>query len=137
VLELSAAMGGRGYPARAVATTGCRAITVPADALLALLAVDPGVQRDVFGFLSSRMASVMQLVEEVAFRRTDERLAAFLLREAQGAPPAVRMTHDAIAERLGTAREVVSRPSRADGAARRGRAVPRRGAHPGDPGPRR
>ena len=109
VLELSAAMGGRGYPAQAVATSGGRAVTVPADALLGLLAVNPGVQRFVFGFLSSRLASVMQLVEEVAFRRMDERLAAFLRREARGAPTSVRMTHDAIADRLGTAREVVSR----------------------------
>lgn len=109
VLELSAAMGRSGYPARAVATTGGRAVTVPADALLGLLATDAAVQRFVFGFMSVRLASVMQLVEEVAFRRMDERLEAFLRREAQGEPPVVRMTHDAIAERLGTAREVVSR----------------------------
>ena len=44
-----------------------------------------------------------------AFRRMDERLAGFLRREALGAPPVVHMTHDQIAERLGTAREVVSR----------------------------
>lgn len=109
VLELSAAMGRSGYPARAVAATDGRAVTVPADALAELLAVDAGVQRYVFGFMSARMASVMQLVEEVTFRRMDERLAAFLRREARGEPPVVRMTHDAIAERLGTAREVVSR----------------------------
>lgn len=109
VLELSSAMGAIGYPARAVAATGGRAVTVPADALLSLLAVDPGVQRFVFGFLSSRLAGVMQLVEEVAFRRMDERLTAFLRREARGEPPVVRLTHDAIAERLGTVREVVSR----------------------------
>ena len=109
VLELSAAMGGHGYPANAVAASAGRAVTVPADALLSLLADDPGVQRYVFGFMSSRLASVMQLVQEVAFRRMDDRLAAFLRREAGGTPPAVHMTHDAIAERLGTAREVVSR----------------------------
>lgn len=51
----------------------------------------------------------MALVEEVAFRRMDERLAAFLQREAEGRPPVIRLTHQAIAERLGTAREVVSR----------------------------
>jgi CRP/FNR family transcriptional regulator, anaerobic regulatory protein len=109
VLELSAAMGRSGYPARAVATVGGRALTIPADALLDLLAVDPGVQRFVFGLLSRRLASVMQLVEEVAFRRMDERLVAFLRREARGEPPVVALTHDAIAERLGTVREVVSR----------------------------
>jgi len=109
VLELSAAMGRSGYPARAVATTGGRAVTVPADALVELLAIDPGVQRFVFGFMSARLASVMQLVEEVAFRKMDERLEAFLRREARGDAPVVRLTHDAIAERLGTAREVVSR----------------------------
>lgn len=109
VLELSAAMGRSGYPARAVATTGGRAVTVPADALTDLLAIDAGVQKFVFGFMSARLASVMQLVEEVAFRKMDERLETFLRREASGEPPVVRMTHDAIAERLGTAREVVSR----------------------------
>ncbi len=109
VLELSAAMGRSGYPAQAVATTGGTAVTVPADALLGLLASDAAVQRYVFGFMSARLASVMQLVEEVAFRRMDERLEAFLRREAGGEPAVVRMTHDAIAERLGTAREVVSR----------------------------
>jgi CRP/FNR family transcriptional regulator len=109
ILELTAAMGHIGYQARAVATTAGRALTIPAGDLQALLAVDPGVQRFVFGFLSTRLTSVMRLVEEVAFRRMDERLIAFLRREARGDPPAVRLTHDQIAERLGTVREVVSR----------------------------
>ncbi len=109
ILELAAAMGRSGYPARAAATTAGRALVVPADALLGLLAVDPGVQQFVFTFLSTRLASVMQLVQEVAFRRMDERLVAFLRREARGEPPVVRLTHDQIAEHLGTVREVVSR----------------------------
>ncbi len=109
VLELAAAMGRSGYPARAEATSAGRAVTVPTDALLSLLAVDPGVQRHVFGFLSARLVGVMRLVEEVAFHRMDSRLLALLVREARGEPPTVRLTHDGIAERLGTAREVVSR----------------------------
>jgi len=109
VLELSSAMGRTPYPARAVATRSGRVVVLPATSLLDLLATDPGVQRGVFGLLSSRLASVMELVEEVAFRRMDERLEAFLRREAGSETGTVRLTHESIAERLGTAREVVSR----------------------------
>lgn len=109
VLEISSAMGRSSYPARAVASRNGRAVVLPASSLLELLADDPGVQRGVFGVLSHRLASVMELVEEVAFRRMDERLEALLRREAAAGDGVVRLTHEAIAERLGTAREVVSR----------------------------
>lgn len=109
VLEISAAMGRSAYPARAVASRVGRAVVIPASTLMALLADDPGVQRGVFGLLSRRLASVMELVEEVAFRRMDERLEALLRREAAAGGGIVRLTHEAVADRLGTAREVVSR----------------------------
>jgi CRP/FNR family transcriptional regulator len=109
VLEISSAMGRSPYPARAVASGPGRAVVVPASTLLDLLATDPGVQRGVFGVLSRRLASVMELVEEVAFRRMDERLEALLRREAAAGGGSVHLTHEAVADRLGTAREVVSR----------------------------
>lgn len=109
VLEVSAAMGATGYPAGAVASSGGHARVLPVSTLRELMAGDREVQAFVFSVLAERLADVMTLVAEVAFRRMDERLKAFLEREATGTPPTVHLTHEAIAERLGTAREVVSR----------------------------
>ncbi len=50
----------------------------------------------------------MLLVEEVAFRRIDLRLARFLV-ERRDARGVLEITHQALAIELGTAREVVSR----------------------------
>jgi CRP/FNR family transcriptional regulator len=51
------------------------------------------------------MAELMQLVEEVAFRKLDQRLAALLL----GKGRVVRATHQQLADELGSVREMVSR----------------------------
>ena len=62
--------------------------------------------------ISCLFSEVMTLVEEVAFRKMDQRLAAFLLRkssEKTGRFRPVEMSHEQIADHLGTAREVVSR----------------------------
>ncbi len=63
----------------------------------------------VFQLLSSRLATVMAIVDEIAFRRVDVRVAEFLLRHARGEPLTVTATHQQIAADLGTSREVVSR----------------------------
>lgn len=59
----------------------------------------------VFALFSERMADLMQLVEEVAFRRLDQRLAALLL----GKGRLVHATHQQLADELGSVREMVSR----------------------------
>jgi len=51
---------------------------------------------------------VMAIVEEVAFRRMDERVAEFLL-ERSGLSDSIQITHQTIAAELGTSREVISR----------------------------
>jgi len=69
-----------------------------------------GEWRDyVFQLLSQRLATVMAIVDEIAFRRVDVRLAEFLLQHAAGEPPVLYATHQHIAAELGTSREVVSR----------------------------
>jgi CRP/FNR family transcriptional regulator len=51
------------------------------------------------------MADLMQLVEEVAFRKLDQRLASLLL----GKGRTLHTTHQALADELGSVREMVSR----------------------------
>ena len=60
--------------------------------------------------LSSNFSELMWLMEQIMWRSFDKRLAAFLLEEAQlEGSPVLRITHEKIANHMGTAREVVTR----------------------------
>ena len=60
--------------------------------------------------LSSNFSELMWLMEQIMWKSIDKRLAAFLLEEAQleGANQ-LKITHEKIANHMGTAREVVTR----------------------------
>lgn len=60
--------------------------------------------------MATRFSEVMWLIEQVMWRSMDKRLAAFLLEEStlEGADT-LSLTHDRIANHLGTAREVITR----------------------------
>lgn len=62
-------------------------------------------RRFVFGIFADRLADLMALAEAVAFQRLDQRLAQALL----GHGAVMRVTHQALADELGTVREIVSR----------------------------
>ena len=66
------------------------------------------------GFANSLMGSsfseLMWLMEQIMWRSFDKRLAAFLLEEARvEGSPELKITHEKIANHMGTAREVVTR----------------------------
>lgn len=71
------------------------------------------VVRDyIFNMLSLRIADMMSLIEEITFGKMDHRIAHFLLAKFTGEGTFLRsihITHEQIADELGTAREVVSR----------------------------
>lgn len=69
------------------------------------LLAEPSFRRFVFGLFSRRIADLMMLVDALAFRRLDQRLALIL---AKGATVR-RSTHQQIADELGTVREIASR----------------------------
>jgi CRP/FNR family transcriptional regulator len=60
---------------------------------------------------SRRMADIMELVQEVAFRRVDQRLAQWLLEQgsSEQGSEIIAATHQELADHVGTSREVVSR----------------------------
>lgn len=66
---------------------------------------DAGFRNFVLGLFALRMADLTSLIEAVAFQRLDSRLAATLLGHGQQ----VRATHQALADELGTVREIVTR----------------------------
>ena len=60
--------------------------------------------------MATRFSEVMWLIEQIMWKSLDKRVAAFLLEEAAiEGTSALRITHEIIANHLGTAREVVTR----------------------------
>jgi CRP/FNR family transcriptional regulator len=90
--------------ARGEATRPTRLLLLSPATFQAWLA-QPAFRAFVLGLFAERMADLSALVDAVAFQRLDQRLAAALL--GQGAELAV--THQKLAERLGTVREIVTR----------------------------
>jgi len=65
----------------------------------------PAFRNEVLGLFAERMADLTGLIDAVAFRKLDQRLAAALL----GHGSALATTHQRLADELGTVREIVTR----------------------------
>lgn len=111
-LNVSCILSDRPVPAMAMIEEDVEAVVVPAATFRRWIAEYEPLRSFVFQVFSSRLSEVMSLVEEVAFRRMDQRLARRLeelfLRDG-GYQASVEITHAEIAADLGTAREVISR----------------------------
>jgi CRP/FNR family transcriptional regulator len=105
VLTSSCLLGNSPYSARGIAETDVTVITLAQPLFAQLLAEHEPFRTYVFSLFAERISDLMQLVEAVAFQRLDQRLAALLL----GKGRVVRTTHQALAEELGSVREIVSR----------------------------
>jgi CRP/FNR family transcriptional regulator len=108
VLTTSCLLARERYPAEGVTETEVTAAVLPVADFFRALDQSPGFRRFVFTAYGQRLSDLILLVEEVAFGRIDQRLAARLL-ELDNGDGAVEATHQALAAELGTAREVVSR----------------------------
>lgn len=106
VLTASCILSNSYFPALAVTETAVRAALIPAPILRRWTEQYDIWREYVFGLMAQRLASVITTVEEIAFRRVDVRIAAFL---DQHSNDTLTITHHEIAAELGTAREVVSR----------------------------
>ncbi len=79
---------------------------VPAETIRWLLEHSPAYRDFKLSFCSERLSQIMHLVEELRFKRMDQRLLNWL--HVQGRET-IRTTHGQIAQILGTSREVISR----------------------------
>lgn len=98
-------LGHSDYGAAGVAETDVALLGIPPALFQDLLVSFEPFRRFVFGMYGERLAQVMALVEEVAFRRLDARLARLLVERG----PVVEATQQKLAEELGSVREIVSR----------------------------
>ena len=107
ILTTSCLLSSEHYPAEAVAESDVEALAIPVASFQSALESSPWFRRFVFDGFSTRLTSVIQKIEQIAFTGIDVRLAAVLLElDRKGVE---KITHQDIAVELGTAREVVSR----------------------------
>ena len=105
VISSSCLLGHTSYTARGIAEMPLQMLMLPAIRFESLMASSASFRDFVFHLLADRLAELMQLVEEVAFQRLDQRLAKLLL----GKSDPILLSHQALAEELGSVREIVSR----------------------------
>ena len=83
---------------------------IPADVYKAIMEESPAAANYTNELMASRFSDVMWLIEEIMWKSLDKRIADFLLEEtAIEGSNRLQMTHETIANHLGTRREVVTR----------------------------
>ncbi len=90
--------------ARGISTRPTRLLMITPSIFVQWLET-PVFRNDVLGLFAERMADLTGLIDAVAFQRLDQRLAATLLGRGQS----LALTHQQLANELGTVREMVSR----------------------------
>ena len=105
IISSSCLLGHTPYTARGESETAVTLVVLPEALFARLLADDPAFRDFVFHLLAERIADLMQLVEEIAFHRLDQRLARLLLARGDD----IHATHQTLADELGSVREIVSR----------------------------
>jgi len=106
-LSIGCLMAGRGYRAEAVVESPTTVLMLTHELFDGLMGASSSFRRQIMASYGERLETLMLLVEEVAFRRMDERLTDWLRERTAQSP--LHITHQTLAVELGTAREVVSR----------------------------
>ena len=108
ILSANAIINQQSFPAIATVEQEAEAVMIPSGTFRDWIRRHDAWREFVFDLLSQRLSTVMAIVDEVAFRRMDARLASFLLTRSRVQNP-MRITHAQIAAELGSSREVISR----------------------------
>jgi CRP/FNR family transcriptional regulator len=105
IITLSCLLGSDPYPATGVTDENVTAIVLPRFLFHELIGNQPEFRTMIFHLFATRLTGFMQLIDEISFRKLDQRLANFLLQHG----PRINESHQEIADELGSVREVVSR----------------------------
>jgi len=105
ILTSSCLLGHTRYHARGIAEQALEIVLLPAASFNTLLGSHEAFRSYVFHLFSDRLTDLMQLVSAVAFQKLDQRLARLLISKSHP----IHTTHQALADELGSAREMVSR----------------------------
>lgn len=111
ILSLGCLLGHNRYPASGITYGPTRLIVMPPALFAQCLSEHAAFRTAMFRTLGDRLVNTMELVEEITTLRLDVRLASALLNHAETGDGAAQIviTHQELADELGTVREMVSR----------------------------
>jgi len=107
LINASCIMANAPSPVHAISSTPMKSLLLSGSKFRHLMAKYEIMREFIFSAFSQVFAPVVCLLEEVAFRKLDERLAEYLVEKSEDNE--LYTTHQQIADDLGTAREVISR----------------------------
>lgn len=92
------------------ASKDTQAYVIPADVYKSLMNTSIHVANYTSALMGERFTEVMWLIEQILWKKMDNRLAAFLEKECEiEGSRELKITHEEIANHLGTHREVITR----------------------------
>ncbi len=107
IMTTSCILSGDSYNAEAIVEENITAIAVSRNVFNYLVAISPQFRKSVFASFGNRIAELLNYIEEMAFGRLDQRLAAFICENSSNNQ--ISITHETLARELATHREVISR----------------------------
>ena len=105
ILSAGCMLSGQSNMGRSMVERDIRGALLPKDLFLYMIDGSRHFRMFIFQAFTNRMGDIMKLVEELATQNLDQRLAALLL----SMPSPMKTTHQALADHLGSVREVVTR----------------------------
>lgn len=95
------------------AETDCEAYVIPASITAKLIHSNVYVENFVYKKAAERFSEILIAVERILFNTLEQRLAAYLLEEsARQHTDKLKVTHEQLAQNIGSAREAVTRTAR-------------------------
>jgi len=107
ILNAACVLSNTVCPVNAMAITDVNSLLIPAKDFRSLVSAYEDMRAFVFGAVSQRFAIIVELLGEITFGKMDRRLYDYLVEKSENGE--LVLTHQQIANDLGTAREVVSR----------------------------
>ena len=109
ILSITSCLNDKISKANAIVETPTRLLSIPADKVKEWQDKYPSWRKFVHNLYYERLEEVLSLIDNIAFKQVDSRLL-IKLRELQSKEgDIIKITHQKLADEIGTAREVVSR----------------------------
>jgi len=107
ILSAACVLTNKLCPVNAMAISDVNSLMILAKDFRNLVSAYEEMRAFVFDLITQRLVTILELLGEITFEKMDERLFNFLVEKSENSM--LQMTHQQIANDLGTAREVISR----------------------------
>ena len=110
VLSASCVISQISFDTQMSAQKDTEALMIPPNSVLLLKEKNLSVRGFLYELATKRFSDVMWAMQQILFKRLDQRLALFLMQESQRlGTDTIHMTHEQIAQQISSARETVAR----------------------------